>query len=60
MCGGRLQSPIDIPVEQCIPDPTPEHRLQYFNSEAQPSNVTIENNGYSSKSPPTVHNDVIK
>lgn len=55
LCGARLQSPIDIPVDRCRPAPTPEYRLQYYNSEIQPSNVTIENNGYSSMRPSTVH-----
>lgn len=47
MCAGPLQSPINIAADQCRPQ-TSDTRLQFFNSRRQPTNVSIENNGYSS------------
>lgn len=48
LCAGALQSPINIPVEQCEEHQS-EIRLQHFNGKQTPTNVSVENNGYSSE-----------
>lgn len=48
MCGNAEQSPINLELQHCDYKKL-EKPLRYYKSRTVPQNVTMENNGYSSK-----------